>query len=69
MGQNQDSVTESKKIIAVDHIHYKEYPNDNYSHILGINDVNHAPSKLQSITASRIKDTIRNKTPIDTVIY
>eukprot|EP01041_Mallomonas_annulata_P007220 gene7220-14723_t len=51
---------------SVSHIHHTEYPDDNYSHILGINDPTHSPSKLQSISALRLKDVIRNKKPIDT---
>jgi hypothetical protein len=48
-------------------IHWNEYPNDNYNHILGFNDPNHIDSTLQKITALRIADVERSKTPIDTV--
>lgn len=51
------------------YIHITEYPNDNYEHIFGYNDVDHQPSKLQLISALRIKETIRNKIPIDTVRF
>ena len=47
-------------------IHHREYPGDNFSHILGINDVNHKASKLQSICRLQITNTILNKIPIDT---
>jgi hypothetical protein len=47
-------------------INIMEYPNDNFSHILGINDSNHIPSKLQEICRKRLIDVVRNKTPIDT---
>lgn len=47
-------------------LHWSDYPNDDYDHILGINDPKHVPSKLQQITALRIADTLRSKKPIDT---
>ena len=49
------------------YIHWKEYPIDDYNHILGFNDPNHSDSTLQKITALRIADVERSKTPIDTV--
>lgn len=48
-------------------IHWDEYPSDDYNHILGFNDPNHCDSTLQKITALRIADVERSKTPIDTV--
>jgi hypothetical protein len=47
-------------------LHLSDYPDDNYDHILGIDDPHHSPSKLQQITALRIADTLRSKKPIDT---
>ncbi len=49
------------------YIHWKEYPIDDYNHILGFNDPKHSDSTLQKITALRIADVERSKTPIDTV--
>ncbi len=48
------------------HIHVKEYPTDDYDHILGIDDSAHEPSRLQRITALRLKEVSLNKEPIDT---
>lgn len=42
-----------------------EYPNDDLSHILGIDDPNHIPSKLQSICNLRLKDVTHSKLPLD----
>ena len=53
----------------VDFLHYVEYPNDDYSHILGINDELHTPSKLQEISASTLKDVALNKQQVDVVGY
>jgi hypothetical protein len=50
-----------------EYIHEEEYPNDDYEHILGISDPTHQPSKLQSISAFRLKDVALSKRPIDTV--
>ena len=51
----------------VSHMNWEEYPNDDYSHILGYGNSSHIPSKLQSIMALRIKDVKRSKEPIDAV--
>lgn len=48
-------------------VHSEVYPDDDYNHILGMNDDDHTLSKLQEITALRIKDVKLSKTPIDTV--
>lgn len=48
-------------------IHIQEYPNDNYDHIHGIHNPNHSATKLQQISADRIKEVIRNKSPKDVV--
>jgi indole-3-glycerol phosphate synthase len=42
-----------------------EYPDDNYRHILGVNDLVHAPSKLQKICQIRMKDVAHSKLPLD----
>lgn len=60
------SMVTSKLTEKFNFIHINEYPDDNYSHILGINDINHVPSKLQMISALRITDVERSKAPIDT---
>lgn len=52
--------------ILPDYLHSSEYPNDDYSHILGIDDPKHTASKLQQISAHRIKEVITNKIPLDT---
>lgn len=48
-----------------DHIHTLEYPDDDYEHILGIHDPLHNPSKLQMISAQRLKDVAQSKQGID----
>ena len=42
-----------------------EYPDDDYSHILGIDDPQHTPSRLQKICGIRLKDVELSKTPLD----
>ena len=42
-----------------------EYPDDDYDHILGINDPQHTPSRLQKICSIRMKDVELSKTPLD----
>ena len=49
-----------------DHIHTASYPNDDYRHILGIDDPAHEPSKLQQISANTLKDVQQRKKPLDT---
>lgn len=49
----------------VPHLHTAEYPGDDFSHILGINDADHQPSKLQQITAMRLKDVALSKQVVD----
>lgn len=49
-----------------EHIHIKEYPDDSYEHIRGFKDPAHVISKLQEITALRIRDVERSKKGIDT---
>ena len=51
---------------GVSYLHTDEYPGDDFSHILGFGDSTHKESKLQSISALRISDVKRSKTPIDT---
>ena len=46
-------------------LHYLEYPDDDYDHILGINDPNHEPSKLQMISAQRLRDVAESKQVVD----
>jgi anthranilate synthase/indole-3-glycerol phosphate synthase/phosphoribosylanthranilate isomerase len=48
------------------HVHRAAYPDDDYRHILGINDPAHVPSKLQEISANTLADVERSKKPIDT---
>jgi len=48
------------------HIHHVVYPDDDYAHILGIGDSQHKPSKLQVISALRLKDVAQSKAPVDT---
>eukprot|EP01038_Epipyxis_sp_PR26KG_P013558 gene13558-18195_t len=59
------------------HLHISEYPNDDYSHILGYNEsikemlgnnTSEIPklTKLQEISKLKISEVIKNKTPIDT---
>ena len=49
----------------VPHLHTAEYPGDDFAHILGINDASHQPSKLQQITAMRLKDVALSKQVVD----
>lgn len=46
-------------------LHGAEYPDDDYSHVLGIEDAGHEPSRLQSITELRLKEVALNKAPVD----
>lgn len=48
-------------------LHEAEYPDDDFTHILGFSDCDHEPSKLQEIAINTIKDVTRNKLPVDTV--
>lgn len=50
-------------------LNLKEYPNDDFSHILGYGDSNHQLSRLQDICGIRLKDVNQDKKPIDTVRY
>lgn len=50
----------------VEYLHQSQYPDDDYSHILGYGVAGHTMSRLQSISRDRIKDVILSKTPIDT---
>ena len=51
-----------------------EYPDDDYSHVVGINNIkqkgisssSHSPTKLQTICRIRLDDVERMKLPIDT---
>lgn len=52
-----------------DFIHEAEYPDDDFTHILGYSDCDHQPSKLQEISANTLKDVARNKLPVDTVSH
>lgn len=49
-----------------EYLHLTQYPDDDYSHILGYGSADHNMSKLQQISRDRIKDVILSKTPIDT---
>lgn len=49
-----------------DYLNTNEYPDDDYSHILGFFDDFHKPSKLQEISRLRLADTELSKKPIDT---
>jgi len=49
-----------------EYLHVSEYPDDDYSHILGYGITDHNMSKLQQISRDRINDVILSKTPIDT---
>ena len=44
---------------------HDDYANDDFGHILGINDENHEPSRLQSITDLRLKEVYLSKAPVD----
>lgn len=46
-------------------LHGAAYPDDDYSHVLGIEDASHEPSRLQSITELRLKEVALNKAPVD----
>ena len=59
------SASSSSSADKVDHLHYAEYPDDDFAHILGINDPKHVPSKLQQISALRLKDVALSKAGID----
>ena len=46
-------------------LNVKEYPDDDFSHILGVSDPSHEPSKLQNICRMRLETVERYKTPVD----
>ena len=46
-------------------LHGAEYPDDDYSHVLGIDNPKHEPSRLQSITELRLKEVELSKAPVD----
>ena len=56
----------SASVTSSDYLHIAEYPNDDYSHVLGYGDSSHTASRLQLISRDRIKDVKLSKTPIDT---
>ena len=49
-----------------DYIHTEIYPDDDYRHILGIDDPTHEPSKLQQISANTLQNVAKDKKPLDT---
>lgn len=57
----------SRRHLGTKFIHDDVYGDDDFNHILGWSNPDHVPSKLQLITAERIKDVTLSKTPIDTV--
>ena len=63
--RSEDSST-SLSATKRDYIHTGVYPDDDYRHILGIDDPTHEPSKLQQISANTLKDVAKDKKPIDT---
>ncbi len=44
---------------------HDDYANDDFGHILGIDDPNHEPSRLQRITELRLKEVSLSKAPVD----
>ena len=54
------------KMSEKDYLHNTCYKGDDFSHVLGYNDPNHIPSRLQLISQAKIRDVILSKTPIDT---
>lgn len=69
IGLGASSVSSSDGNTVMSFVHHREYPNDDFSHILGYGNADHTPSKLQQISALRIEEVIRHKTPIDTVSH
>eukprot|EP01035_Chromulina_nebulosa_P022291 gene22291-28872_t len=47
-------------------LHIAEYPDDDFSHVLGYGISDHTPSNLQKISKLKIEEVIRLKRPIDT---
>jgi len=51
--------------ILHEYIHSTEYPDDNFDHIFGVHEPNHQLSKLQQISADKIKEVITSKQHVD----
>ena len=47
------------------HIHKDEYQDDDFQHVLGIDDPNHVPSLLQEICSLRLKEVLQSKEEVD----
>lgn len=57
----------NEKLLSISNaLHLREYPHDNYEHILGYGNSNHKLSRLQEIVRLRIADVEQSKKPIDT---
>jgi hypothetical protein len=56
-----------KNSIFYQAVNHKEYPDDDYSHVLGYGDPDHKLSRLQEICRIRLQDIAQDKKPIDTV--
>ena len=60
-----DKLEEMQK--SFPHLHVSEYPEDDFSHVLGFGDQNYTLSRLQYISKFRIEEVKKNKIPLDVV--
>ena len=66
MHSRKEESSSSLSAMKRDYIHTEVYHDDDYRHILGIDDPSHEPSKLQQISANTLKDVAKDKKPLDT---
>lgn len=64
--KNQRNYAMNPKMNSFEYLNVQEYPNDDFSHILGFHNPNHQLSKLQEICKIRLKDVALAKKPINT---